>query len=182
MNVYIDCGAHIGKTVYEYLAVHNEVDICYAIEPCLNCLQDPMWRKTNNRFENIEIIEDAAWVYDGEIHFYMNPKKPCSQSATVLLNKCTGDLDYSIPVDVPCFDFSDWCLHHLSKTDYVFLKMDIEGAEYEVIKKMHKDGALKLIDKMYIELHGDKFDQTMPHEEVMAILDGYDIEIEVATH
>jgi len=24
MNVYIDCGAHIGKTVYEYMAVHKD--------------------------------------------------------------------------------------------------------------------------------------------------------------
>jgi len=180
MNVYIDCGAHIGKTVYEYLKAHD-VDSCYAIEPSLTCLQDPMWRKTNTEFD-VNIIDSAAWVFNGEVDFFMNPKRPCGQSATILDGKTTGDVDYSDCVAVPCFDFSQWLIDEFDKSDNVTLKMDIEGAEYDVLAKMHSDGSLGMIDKLIIEFHKDKFVYEMPHDELLEVLNGYDFCMEVATH
>jgi hypothetical protein len=43
-----------------------------------------------------------------------------------------------------------------SKEDYIVLKVDIEGAEYEVLEKMFEDGSIEYIDELYIEWHYDK--------------------------
>ena len=38
--------------------------------------------------------------------------------------------------------------------DKIFVKFDIEGAEFEVIDKLISDDTLKYIEKLYIEPHG----------------------------
>jgi hypothetical protein len=36
------------------------------------------------------------------------------------------------------------------------LKLDIEGAEYDILEKMVADGTIKRIDELFIEFHWDK--------------------------
>jgi hypothetical protein len=37
------------------------------------------------------------------------------------------------------------------------LKLDIEGAEYVVLRKMIKDKTIKMVKSLYVEFHGDRF-------------------------
>jgi hypothetical protein len=48
---------------------------------------------------------------------------------------------------------------NLSENDYVILKMDIEGAEYDTLEKIITDGRLKFINKLYIEWHSTMFSE-----------------------
>jgi hypothetical protein len=54
---------------------------------------------------------------------------------------------------VKCFDFSKWLSTNFDSEDFIVLKMDIEGAEYEVLQKMFDDGSIEMIDRLYIDLH-----------------------------
>jgi hypothetical protein len=70
----------------------------------------------------------------------------------------TGDalqksLRWDSKIRVECFDFSKWLENNFSIDDYIICKMDIEGAEFEVLKKCIADGTLKLLDMLDIEFH-----------------------------
>jgi len=40
--------------------------------------------------------------------------------------------------------------------DYLCLKVDVEGAEYEIFPKMLRDGTISLVDELYAEFHWHK--------------------------
>eukprot|EP00672_Neobodo_designis_P007207 CAMPEP_0174874244 /NCGR_PEP_ID=MMETSP1114-20130205/76348_1 /TAXON_ID=312471 /ORGANISM="Neobodo designis, Strain CCAP 1951/1" /LENGTH=396 /DNA_ID=CAMNT_0016109575 /DNA_START=45 /DNA_END=1231 /DNA_ORIENTATION=- len=54
---------------------------------------------------------------------------------------------------VPSVDFSAWLQGRYTKDDFVVLKMDIEGGEWEVLEHMFRTGAASLIDEMMLECH-----------------------------
>ncbi|XP_066299058.1 uncharacterized protein [Branchiostoma lanceolatum] len=54
---------------------------------------------------------------------------------------------------VRTLDLSRWIQENTKLEDYVVLKMDIEGGEFDVLKKMLQDGTFKWIDKYYGEWH-----------------------------
>ncbi|CAH1255271.1 Hypp1498 [Branchiostoma lanceolatum] len=55
---------------------------------------------------------------------------------------------------IPMVDLSSWIQENTAVEDYVIFKLDVEGAEYEIIDKMLKDDTFKWVDKFYGELHG----------------------------
>ena len=48
------------------------------------------------------------------------------------------------------------------------LKLDIEGAEYQVLDKMIRDGSIAYVDRLYVEFHNVKVD--IPREKDEQIL------------
>ena len=50
-------------------------------------------------------------------------------------------------------DASQFILDHVKQDDFVIVKMDIENAEWLVLDKLEKTGALSLIDELFVELH-----------------------------
>ncbi|XP_035662768.1 uncharacterized protein LOC118406650 [Branchiostoma floridae] len=55
---------------------------------------------------------------------------------------------------IPMVDLSKWIQENTTPEDYVIFKLDVEGAEYEILEKMIKEGTFKWIDKFYGEFHG----------------------------
>ena len=83
----------------------------------------------------------AAWIYDGEIEI---GGEGDATSHRLSDGKQT----------VPCFDFSQWLAKlDRPKDDEIIVKMDIEGAEYEVLPKMLEDGTISLVQELIIEWH-----------------------------
>jgi len=54
---------------------------------------------------------------------------------------------------VPTFDLNEFILTNFTLKDYVVLKLDIEGAEYNVIPHLIDGGAIELITELFIEWH-----------------------------
>ncbi|XP_066263555.1 uncharacterized protein [Branchiostoma lanceolatum] len=54
---------------------------------------------------------------------------------------------------IPMVDLSTWIQENTAVEDYVIFKLDVEGAEYEILEKMIKEGTFKWIDKFYGEFH-----------------------------
>ena len=59
-----------------------------------------------------------------------------------------------------CFDLSSWILENVKDGDHLLIKMDIEGAEFEVLKKCLNEGAARRINEINIEWH----DWFLPHK------------------
>jgi FkbM family methyltransferase len=58
-------------------------------------------------------------------------------------------------VTVDCVDFSDWIKQFRGKEVYV--KFDIEGAEFDVLEKMINDGTIDIVTEFWIEWHDHLF-------------------------
>jgi FkbM family methyltransferase len=106
-----------------------------------------------------------SMVIDGElITHHQRSDYPVDGSSTIMPNfmrgmlHSTGDylqrsLKWETKVTVDSFDFSSWLRDNVSKEDNVVCKLDIEGAEFEVLKKCIADDTLRLIDHLDVEFH-----------------------------
>lgn len=146
MNIYIDCGSYKGHKLRKHKS-----DKCYAFEPnpYVEC--------------DYDVIRKAVWIKDGKVKFYLRKDKKVSESSSIFSNKAHTTkrgrhivMDKKHPIEVECFDFSKWIKENFKKNDHITLKMDIEGAEYEVFMKMIKDGTLKYINKIFVDWHWNK--------------------------
>jgi FkbM family methyltransferase len=156
-KVFLDCGGNDGCSVRKFLRCFPDSDqyIIHSFEP------NPVFKDCYSGFRNVIFHEEAVWVEDGEAAFYLS-NSPKHQGSTLIHSKFTGNLDKENHLNVRCIDFSSWIKNNLNQSDYIILKMDIEGAEYEVLQKMMEDGTIRYIDQLYIEFHYEKI--TMPRE------------------
>jgi hypothetical protein len=56
-------------------------------------------------------------------------------------------------VEVGTTDIHTWIMENTCENDDIVVKMDIEGAEYEVLRRMITRGSACRIRKLYIEFH-----------------------------
>jgi FkbM family methyltransferase len=119
------------------------------------------------------VYNKAVWVEDGYVNFNQeNHKKSGTGSPSDGLSDLDGwgsSIDgigfnhngYDTSVMVESIDFSNF-VNKLPKNSHIICKMDIEGSEFQVLRKMIKDGTIKKINKIYIEFH----ERFMPTETV----------------
>ena len=143
MKTYIDCGCFIGDTIN--IAERYGIKEIYAF--------DAVPFKEWENYPNVKFEAKAVWIYDGEIDF-------CdlkTNGSTLISGKDKYTNDKLIKVK--CFDFSKW-LERFRGYDKVVVKMDIEGAEYEVLKKVIDDKNDDIITDLTIEFHAHKINGT----------------------
>ena len=99
--------------------------------------------------------KQAVWIKNTKIDFFDSLQED-KYGGTICKNKSTGNVDYSRSITVDAIDFSKWVEEKISESDYVILKIDIEGAEYEVLSKMIEDGSIAKINLLFIEWHANK--------------------------
>ena len=139
MRIVIDLGC-AGRDAADSLAVLAEEyspDIIYGFDPSRQLLHD-----VRHRIGDADVVLErkAAWVVNGEISF-------CEDGSASRIGP--GSM-------VEVFDFSDW-LRRL-QADEIIVKMDIEGAEVPVLRKMVADGTDLLVDELLVEWHYDEHD------------------------
>ena len=67
-----------------------------------------------------------------------------------------GTLDIKRPIQVETVDLARWIRENLTKSDYIALKLDVEGAEYDVLERMIETDVLSYVNALFIEWHWQK--------------------------
>lgn len=147
-KVFVDAGSHEGKISRMFHKKHPEYKI-YAFEPNPNI--KPKYSP--------EVIfhNKAVWIENTERDFYLY-EDTRSEGCSLMYEKQGETIDREHPIKVKCIDFSRWITETFNRKDKIVLKMDIEGAEYEVLNKMIKDNSIGYINKLYIEFHIHKLE------------------------
>lgn len=119
----IDCGAHIGTVSLQYRARFPEAAI-YAVEP------DPLTierlRRNLESVENVSVIQAAVGARSGSAAFFQSTHSWSSSLTPPPYEPVGGQ------TVVPTMTLSD-LLDHCGVTHVDLLKLDIEGAELDVL-------------------------------------------------
>lgn len=151
MKYFIDAGANDSCSARIFRKLHdpNATYLIYSFEV------EPSFSKNFNNISNLIFINKAVWVRDEKLKFY-RCKSTRRAGGTLLKEKTSMYTDKANPIYVEAFDFSKWVMTTFNKSDEIILKMDIEGAEYDVLEKMFVDGSFAYIDELWIEWHASK--------------------------
>ncbi|XP_078605517.1 uncharacterized protein LOC144878607 [Branchiostoma floridae x Branchiostoma japonicum] len=167
-KILLDCGANVASTVQLFretypdgqdFIIHSfEIDERLApfFAPYPNhVLHCPTG--VSNKDGNMTAYSEAVWSPDkgknngkdmqwggGSLFAYDNEKAD---------TKTGGKRQLSHHRTVPTVDLSRWIQENTAVEDYVIFKLDVEGAEYDILKKMLEDGTFKWVDKYYGEFH-----------------------------
>ena len=158
----IDCGANIGLSVLYFKSICPSAHIT-AFEPDRHNFELLTKNCIVNNLKQVDLVEAAVWKENTQLKFIAQggmDSKISEGAEEGIMVKAYSLIDYlQDPVD--------------------FLKLDIEGAEFEVLKNIEE--YMDKIATLFIEYHGS-FSQT---NELIAILDmvqkaGFDVYIKEA--
>jgi FkbM family methyltransferase len=151
MKYFIDCGAHCGESILTAKQKFGLDTQIISFEPITFLAKQLQEIHKNN--ETIQIMNAAIWINDDVKKFYVS----CDiTDGSSLLGNTINNLNESVYINIPCVDLSSWIKQTFTKDNYVILKLDIEGAEYEVLNKMIEDNTIGLIKEFWGEWHYDK--------------------------
>ena len=150
--VIVDCGANIGLSVLYFKLLYPNSKII-AFEPDEKIFEALKKNTQNFKLANIELFNEAVWIENGKLEF----RKEGGFSGRLAL---PGDNENIVSVKTKR-------LKDLLKNKIDFLKLDIEGAEYNVILDCKEE--LKNVSYLFIEYHSHKSkEQTLG--EILEIL------------
>lgn len=176
-KVFLDCGTNLGQGFLQFVdrgIIDNTFEIhCFEPNPyAMSFAKDRLTRECKEYsiifnqvalwIENCKknlIIESFGGEYVCQHTGKILGKDLKSGGATNIMGKewnrpsYITETDLINDVEVDCIDFSHYIKTTLNSEDYVICKMDIEGAEYEVLGRLIDDGTIDLIDEIYIEWH-----------------------------
>jgi FkbM family methyltransferase len=159
--VYYDLGGFIGQTTANFMAANNPKKVV-AFEPNPAAIKGAHWDYV--RQNGGKVINAAVGIEDGETEFYLDSTKDISQSCTATAEK-VSDINDKEPVSVEVVDFPGYISKRTNKKDFIVVKMDIEGGEYDLLDAMIRNNSLKLVNELRIEWHGDKMTGNKRHYE-----------------
>lgn len=145
--VFIDGGANVGQTVLAF-----EKSALFAKHPwsVVSFEPNPELVPRIPRRPFLEVREEAMWTKDETLEFEFSEQEPLGGS--VVPTVVQFPVMKKLPVKA--IDFGRWLQRTYSRDDVIFVKLDIEGAEYPVLEHMLKDGTMSMVDRLFLELHG----------------------------
>jgi len=133
--IIFDCGANVG-TSCAFFKYHFPQSRILTFEPNLKIVEYLKRNIKNNSLENIEVIEKAVWINNNGLELGMED----ADASSIYLDKNKTKVESIRLKD------------YLEKEEVVdMLKMDIEGAEVEVLKDCRE--SLTNVKNIFVEYH-----------------------------
>jgi FkbM family methyltransferase len=145
--VIIDCGAHIGMSVI-YLKRICPSSRITAFEPDERNFRLLEKNTLSHQLQNVSLRNEAVWIENATIRF--------AQEGT--MSSRIEEQANSAGIEVKATRLKD-----LINEPIDFLKLDIEGAEFQVLKDI--DDKLVHVKRMFVEYHGS----IEEHEKLMEL-------------
>ena len=174
--VYVDVGARsygssIGSWFRKQYPRQNHTFEVFAVEA------DPAFHADYARRKGVTLLPYAAWVRNETLSFEINdgPGKKGDHNARKpngrgmdRIRPAAGSMDGVSSAGevrrIPAFDLAEWLKRTVSELDYVVMKMDVEGTEFDLIPRMIDTGAICLVDELFLECHYNRWQRCCPGE------------------
>lgn len=163
-KVFLDFGGNRGQGFRQFAKMFN-IDSSWEVktfEPNDFCnLKEEL-----SEFPFVEVHTKAVWTYTGTVQFNRTTFHRDGRSANDKNGNCyidegssvlglnSGDVAACIQdiLDVECVDISQ-IIDEYDEDDFIVVKMDVEGAEFDLVRKLLKDDTVQKINELYIEWH-----------------------------
>jgi len=156
---FIDCGANIGQSIEwakkEYNKNLYRIDSFEPLPANMKILRE--------KYSNDEVVnlhECAVWKEECESVFYT--QEWGARTGSSLVN---GKSSTDGKIIVKCVNLALWLKTNVTKNTFNVLKIDVEGAEYELLPYLLKYNTSDLIDKWLVEFHSTKVPTYNPQVE-----------------
>ena len=198
-NVYFDLGTNNGDSIESFIGlsdiqahggnIRDQIPAekltsrwkIYAVEG--NSKFDPMLFEIKNKYSKSHDIilfnGTVVTTYDGFIKFYLdneNTKIHPLHGSSINENHfdvVRSNKQFELK---PCIDFAR-LLKQYDEDDFIIVKMDVEGAEFDLLIHLIKQNALQLIDVFIVEYHNFVSPFKTPVDVFNRIYKSFDIKI-----
>lgn len=138
----VDCGANLGLSIVFFKRLYPECRIL-AFEPDPETFSLLKGNVEANGFEDITLVNKAVSSAEGVVEFYSDPQGPGAGMGSVVAKRGSAQ-----PIKVPSVRLSEYVDEPVD-----LLKIDVEGAESQVIRELVESGKSSFIRQMAIEYH-----------------------------
>ncbi len=143
----VDCGSNIGASILYFKLLYPDARIL-AFEPDHDSFSLLQQFVRENKLQQVTIQPKALSDKKGELDLFSMPDDPASLSMSVYQDAFDSIKYKSKAAKVEATILSEYI------TDRVdLLKIDIEGAEYEVLEELDRAGKFPQIDQIILEGH-----------------------------
>jgi FkbM family methyltransferase len=142
-DTVIDIGGHIG--LFSVYAAHrSKTGNVYAFEPFIENFSRLEQHKQLNQCENLHVFNRGVDATTGKKTLYLSPDKNTGGHSLHLKKQSDRQ------VEIETINIIEFCdQQHITKIN--FLKLDCEGAEFEIIKS--SESILSRVEKIVMECH-----------------------------
>lgn len=171
MKIYVDCGTNHFKYFQQFYVDNDDYDQYHLFEPDKELYEHILERlSTFSGKEKVFLYNKAVWTKNGQVNFFnsrfVRPPKQDKhydtpifiekEGSTIIEGKLSGNVNYDNPISVECIDLYEFITK--LNADSIYLKMDIEGAEYDILETFLEKGYPNNIDILKVEFHHDRFE------------------------
>ena len=143
-RVFLDVGGHVGETLVEAVQPRWRFDRIWSFEPSSRC-----WPELDAlEDDRVEVVRAGWWTADTDLDLFDPGTLGGSISDTRVR---VGDVERCRFVDA-----SAWLGEHVTDDDEVWAKVNIEGAEVDVLAHLLDTGAVRLIDHLVVRFDVEK--------------------------
>jgi FkbM family methyltransferase len=193
-KVILDCGSNLGQGLYSIAkSFHvngNDWEI-HSFEANPETFKILKQNLENNNWlsdycQNVNVYNQAVWIKNEKKQItleYCPFERGWIGGATNIMEDNYQKPDYlkswqiKSGQDVECIDFSEFILKNFTQNDYIVCKMDIEGAEYEIIRHLHETGALSYFDILYVEWHNHILHRKYSQNDIINLIYKNNVEL-----
>lgn len=152
-KLFIDCGGNKGQgleQISNILRINDEWDII-VYEPNPHCCE---FLKNKYNKNNISVINKAVHNSDGIIKFYIPKGDDYSVSSTIHndFHNSKENMIWDNFIEIEKVDISK-VIRSFDDTHEIYLKLDVEGSEYDILEKMIEDNTILKVKKIFVEFH-----------------------------
>jgi|688.fasta_scaffold260201_1 FkbM family methyltransferase len=156
--LFVDLGANLGQGYKWYKQYFHRSNISFELfEPNPNCVK--YLEKIDDVVSGkVKLHPVAVGVLDGYLDFYGLQEEEggkYSQGGSIVRehNSNCYNLSKDKSIKVNVINFSRYLRDKASEFDKIIVKMDIEGAEVDLLEALIKEKTIHLINVLYIEFH-----------------------------
>jgi FkbM family methyltransferase len=163
-NVFVDMGAHEQQGLGQFIPM---LDINSSWE--IHCFEPNSILSLDNRFPNLNVTmhNKAVWKEDGVVHLNLYGADRKSQGSIVVGSEGSDVLiDLYDVIKIPSIDAYEF-LKTFNENDNIYIKMDIEWSEYDVLEHILNKGWLKNIKGIWVEWHGLQYETCSTRKEAI---------------
>lgn len=151
-KIILDCGSHLGESVKKFRGMFPKDDCEFHMFEPNTYLYNTF--NSNPEFDSCKKYNKAISNKNEIVKLWGCTKNINSVGSTLEKSKADWDqIEESDFIEIESIDLSDFIVKNFSKDDYIILKLDIEGAEYDTLDKLFETGAIYYVNEFYCEFH-----------------------------